>query len=135
MKYISSCCLAEVDCRNNDGNYCNECGTECDAIEEPKDSKDFYSWIAERDYLKKQEGYYDCKDKLLEEIKENLIKYCDPKPEYSGMLASDLANKILTKGWLTPEERKVKIAHARQAELNRALDADPDDYRDNEENR
>lgn len=107
MKLISHCCLAEIDCRNNDGDYCMECNENCDAIEEPTD-KEFYSWLAERDYLKKEEGYYDHQEKALKEITKNLIKYCDPKPEYSGMRASDLANKILKSGWLTPKEREEK---------------------------
>lgn len=31
-----------------------------------------------------------------EAIKEFLLKYCDPKPEYSGIMAQALAEKLLT---------------------------------------
>ncbi len=38
---------------------------------------------------------------MIEAIKQVLLKYTDPKPEYSGMFASDIAIKILNA--VTPE--------------------------------
>ena len=48
--------------------------------------------------------------KSLNIIEDFFIKYCDPKPEYTGIMAEDLANRLLEQleddpyGGLTNEE-------------------------------
>ena len=35
-KEVSACCGAEVDIRNNEGNFCTSCFDQCDVIEDCK---------------------------------------------------------------------------------------------------
>jgi hypothetical protein len=44
-------------------------------------------------------GYAECESemrfKITKVLASSLMKYCDPKPELSGLYASDLADRIL----------------------------------------
>lgn len=49
-------------------------------------------------------GYADCESELKLKIKTALpyilMKFCDPKPEHSGLYASDLTDKIVKEVFL-----------------------------------
>lgn len=56
--------------------------------------------VAERDHeIGYDKGYADCESELKLKIKTALpyilMKFCDPKPEHSGLYASDLTDKIV----------------------------------------